>query len=514
MTKKSDDRKKDTMENIAVGLGNQEVVGRYGSANAEYIKGYTGVDNETAKQFQKSLKKISKGKVNPEYADQNIKQQAGYSAEVAKVSRDNAENIIAGKSTRTIRADDHPDFGVNDTVYDHVETVGGKVIHGSGSQMKFVSNPEALVDKIAKGHGGGKNVLSRYLDAKLDLPSDQASAVKKYCAKQAARLRKQAEKIRSMGDDELAARLEKQAVNYDKVNENIRDSGMTTTDAIFYREHPELATVIDITKVSHRAGIEGAKCGLVIGGAFALVTNTVAVYQDNKDLKEALCDTAMATAKAAALGYGTGFAGSTVKGAMQQAKSGTFRQLSKTSLPTLVVSICLELTSSIKRYASGEIDRVKFMEEIGEKGSGMLASGMMMTVGQIAIPIPVVGGILGGMVGYTLSSLFYQSSLEAFRGAKRAHEEYLRIKEQCEAARAEMDRYRRQLRQLFDTHMTEIHEAMGTCFTDMDIALTNGDMDAFALSANNLAGFLGKTLAFSSMEEFEIFMVSDEPLTL
>jgi len=90
----------------ATALANDEVVKRFGSASAEYFKGYRGVDNETGQQFAKGLADVAKFKVNPDYAQQNIKQQAGFSAEIATTSRDNAEAIINGSPIRTSRSDD------------------------------------------------------------------------------------------------------------------------------------------------------------------------------------------------------------------------------------------------------------------------------------------------------------------------------------------------------------------------------------------------------------------------
>jgi hypothetical protein len=510
------DRKKEqdkTRNTAATALASLETVERHGSANAEYIKGYTGMDRETGKVFAKGLKKISEHKVHPDYAEQNIKQQAGFSAEVAKTSRDNAENIINKSARRTARTDDV--IGVNHPVYDLVEMEGGQIIAGSGSQMKFVTHPDQLVDRIAKGQGDGKTDLSRYVDAKLDLPSEQIASVKAHCQQQSQSLLKQAERLEREGKPELAAQKRQQAKNYQKIEGNIRDSGLTTEEAIYYRKHPTIATVRDIASVSHRAGVEGAKFGAAIGGGIAVITNTLAVYQDDKEVKEALLDVARETGKSAAVGYGTAFVGSAAKGAMQQSRYGAVQALSKTALPTLAVSVCLEVGVSIKHLATGQIDGVRFMEEIGEKGAGMLASGMMATLGQIAIPIPVVGGVIGGMIGYTLSSMFYQESLNAFKAAKQAHADYLRIEAQCEEARVQMLAYQRELQILFDAHMADTRATLDGLFAQMDGAVeTPGRMDDFCAAANRLGEVLGKRLQFNSMSEFEAFMDSDEVLVL
>ena len=154
------------------------------------------------------------------------------------------------------------------------------------------------------------------------------------------------------------------------------------------------------------------------------------------------------------------------------------------------------------------------MEEIGEKGSGMLASGMMATLGQIAIPIPVVGSVIGGMVGYAMSSLFYRASLQAFQEAKEAERNYQIIKAQCEEARQRMLTYQAELQILFDAHMSDMKSQLSDCFTRIDNAIDSGDIDIFAQAANHLGTFFGKTLQFNTMHEFKDFMSSNKTLIL
>lgn len=82
-----------------------ETIQRYGAAVKEHVVAYTGIDNETGKHLKKGLKSISQSKINPQYANQNIQQQAGFSAEVKAAARENAERIIRGDKNRTNRTD-------------------------------------------------------------------------------------------------------------------------------------------------------------------------------------------------------------------------------------------------------------------------------------------------------------------------------------------------------------------------------------------------------------------------
>lgn len=133
------------LKNISIACASAELVSRYGSAGAEYLKGLRGIDYETGQKFDRSLIDISNYKTNPEYVDNNIKQQAGFSAEINSVSKKNAEAIIAGKPNRFSRSEDIAGYGKNHNVVDIIELIDGKEI--STSQMKFVSNPEGLLKK-------------------------------------------------------------------------------------------------------------------------------------------------------------------------------------------------------------------------------------------------------------------------------------------------------------------------------------------------------------------------------
>ncbi len=492
-------------------LSTSEAVSRFGSANAEFLKGYRGLDNETGQRLSKGLAGIAKHKVNtdPAEAAKNIKQQAGLSAEVATTSRDNAEAIISGSKVRTSRSDDLPQYGKNHNIVDRVQILDGKVIEGTQAQMKFVGDRDQLFERIAREEGK----FSRYRGVKLELPSEQFEGAESFCREKAQSLREQAAKVEQQGKPEAAAKLRREANNYDQLADNVRDSGLTTEDAIFYRNHPKIATIRDIAKTSHRSGMEGAKYGAIIGGAVSLLTNAFTLAQDRKKLGEAAQDIAIDTAKAGVLGYSTAFAGAAIKGTLQQSGSQAMRNLARTNAPALAVNICLSLGSSVNRYVTGEISEGQFLSEVGEKGAGMLSSSMMAALGQLAIPIPFVGAAVGGMIGYTLSSMFYQSALDAACGAELSREHLARVRVIEAAAR---ERINIEQAQLDDFVRREIPQLQ--LETQQLLAIVSGtnscDAEALAASINHYATLLGNKLQFQTMSEFDDFMSSDSPLVL
>ncbi|WP_232728652.1 hypothetical protein [Helicobacter pylori] len=60
-------------------------------------------------------------------------------------------------------------------------------------------------------------------------------------------------------------------------------------------------------------------------------------------------------------------------------------------------------TLTIGRYFSGKIDEAELLKQLGKANTSLLSGGAMAVVGQVLIPIPVVGALIGGFVGTTLS---------------------------------------------------------------------------------------------------------------
>ncbi|WP_417546651.1 hypothetical protein [Marinobacter sp.] len=560
--------RKDTAR-AATALSSSEVVFRFGSANAEYIKGYRGVDNETGRKLRDGLKSLSRQKTGEA-------QKAGNAAEIHATSRDNAENIINKSAARSARADDQSRrYGTNHPVVDRIKLSedGGATF----TQMKFEASPNKLINKIVAEDGP----YSRYLDplevcearaakhlesvkraeAKaavftergqhelaekwnsiaedlnervaanreigvseicLEVPSDQVNEIKRRCREKAQAFRDRAKELDAQatakGADtkaagvlrEKAKGLRETADRCDKLEERVVDSGLTTEEARAAATRPLRTTATEIAKTSHRAGVEGAKWGALIGAVISIVTNAFSIAQNEKAPSDAAQDIAEDTLFAAALGYSTAFAGSALKGVMQQSSSQTLRSLSATNAPALAVNVCISLGSSVKRYVTGEITEAQLLNEVGEKGTGMLSAGMMGAVGQVAIPIPFVGAAIGGMIGYTLSSFFYQSALEAAEGVAHSREELARIRTIEAAALERLMHERARIDAFIQREIPQLRQETDTLF----LSIQSNNIDNFAIAINRYATLLGHNLQFRSMDEFDAFMSSDKPLSL
>lgn len=487
-----------------------EVVGRYGSASKEHLVAYSGQDNEYGRTLKRGLKKTSESKVNPEYRDQNLKQQAGFAAEDKYTARQNAERIIKGDKNRVCRTDD---LGrVNDPLFDHVLLDGdGIEIPGTGEQMKFVgSDPKACLKKLES------EKFQKYLDADatITVPSDYYEGILAEANKEIASLENQLARAKQDNNQQLASSIEKRIQKIKKIKESVKDSGITNEEALFARQHPKLSTAKDIAKISHRAGLEQAKYGAAISGGISLIKNVVAVTKGEKSAKDAALDVALDSGKGAVTAYATAFAGSAIKAGMQNSKTSLVRTLSKSNAPAMMVTSTIDVGKSITRYFKGEISGTDCLLEIGEKGTSNIGAAMFTVVGQAAIPIPVVGALVGSMVGYALTSAFYGNLTSALKDAKLAHENRIRIEKECKEAISMIQQYRAEMNAYTQQYLTHYNNIFNDAFMQMDAAFLSNDINKFIGGANKITKALGGTEQFSNMKEFDTFMNSSENFNL
>ena len=505
-------KKNDGLRDAALGVGAQDVVDKFGSASAEYIKGYKGSVDEAGNIISKGLRHISESKVNPDFEYQNLKQQAGFSAERHFVSKENAENIIKGRDIRYSRSND---VGLgNDQRIDVLAVdIDGNPITVNGqplwsAQMKFCGKYETpqeikeSSEKLAKELAGDK--WAKYRGNKVLVPSEQYEHVKKYATEEAQKLHEKAAEFRQNGNFEKAELLEQNARKFEQVAEDVQNSGISSKEAMFLREHAKLATAKYVAETANRAGIEQAKTGAVISATISVSQNIISVIRGEKEIKEALKDTAIDTAKGAGTSYIIGAGGAAIKGVMQTSSNSIFQNLSKTNMPAMIATVSLQVGKSIVRYAKGEINEVELVEELGEKGTGMMAASWGAAIGTAIFP--GVGTVIGGMIGYMTSSTIYKSAIQVLQEERVSIERRNKIHALTEAALEAMNKQRRELSILIDNHYKNRQILFEQSFEMIEKSTESNHLELFTTALNNIALEMGKALQFKDFNEFDTFM--------
>ncbi|GAA7223497.1 hypothetical protein BD0078_04790 [Helicobacter pylori] len=515
---KKDRKKKQKYSNItdATILGStSEESALYASANREHLS------------VLDKLEEISKRKINPNYINQNINQQAGYSAEIKEQAHVNANNILAGKRERIVQYDDlsseqkaqvkklFPNYATpkkNHEIVDYVSVdEKGNVIPGTLTQSKFVgrNGAECFEKFLSKDY-------EKYLKngMKMEIPKDFFGDFQKATDAEIKKLESQIAKQKGLGDFQKAAILEKELQKCKTIKAHTRPASITKKEAIEARLNPNLSTAKDVTSISHQAGMNAAQTGALIGGGVSLVTNVYECIANGKDPIKAIKHTAIATLKGGALSYGSAFASSSLGGWMQSSANKVIQSLGKGSIPTIIVSVVATNATILGRYISGKIEGTELLKRLGKANATLISSGAMAVAGQALIPIPVVGALIGGLVGATLSETCLNALLKAREEAKLARQRRIEIEKECREFIKLLEIYQNQFKEVFERYFHETTKFFNQNFDELERVLYAGDAD-LAIGVNNkIQERLGQKPLFNNTQEFWELITSNKDIRM
>ncbi|EJB92235.1 hypothetical protein [Helicobacter pylori] len=491
---KKDREKKQEYSNItdATIMGSTaEESALYASANREH---FSALDR---------LEEISKRKINPKYINQNINQQAGYSAEIKEQAHVNVHNILAKKGERVWQYDDlssgqkaqvkklFPNYATpkkNHEIVDYISVdEKGNVIPGTAVQSKFVGR---------NGEECFKKLLSKDYEKYFENGALMKIARNHY------------------GDFQKAAHLEEKLQKCKTIKAHTRPASITKGEAIEARLNPNLSTAKDVTSISHQAGMNAMQTGMLIGGVVSLATNVYECVANGKDPMKAIKHTAIATLKGGALSYGSAFASSSLGGLTQSSANKVIQSLSKGSAPAMIVGACMANVTILGRYFSGKIDGKELLKQLGKANTTLVSSGAMAVAGQALIPIPVVGALIGGFVGGVMSETFFNAFLKAREEAKLACQRRIEIEKECRESIRQLEMYQNQFKEVFERYFHGTIKFFNESFDELERALCAGDAD-WALAVNNKTReWLGQKVLFDNSKESWELITSNKDIRM
>ncbi len=466
------------------------------------------------------LEEISKRKINPNYINQNINQQAGYSAEIKEQAHANANNILAGKRERVFQYDDlsstqqkdqikksfpnHATPSKNHEIVDYISVdEKGNVIPNTLTQSKFVgrNGAECFEKFLFKDY-------EKYLKngMKMEIPKDFFGDFQKEANIKIKSLESHIAKQKSFGNFQKAAKLEEKLQKCKTIKANTRSASITKEEAIYVRNHPTISTAKDMASHSHQAGMNAMPTGALIGGGVSLVTNVWECVVNGKDPKKALKHTALATLKGGALSYGSAFASSSLGGLMQSSTNKIIQILGKGSVPAMIVGACVTNVTILTRYLSGKIDETELCKQLGKANTTLISGGAMAVAGQALIPIPVVGALIGGFVGAVLSETCF--NILNSKKVELARQRRIEIEKECRESIRLLEMYRNQFKEVFEQYFHETTKFFNQSFDELERALYAGDADLVIGSNNKIQEGLGQKPLFGNKQECWDFITS------
>lgn len=492
------------LANAAANRALYDLVSRYGEASSLDLTAYDGRSG-LVEQSKRSLKSISESRLGKkaDEAIRNIKQQAGFSAEIIETTKINKQRIINGERVRNFRMDD---LGkTNDQLVDTIDAKQmddgtWKEIAGTGVQMKFIGkNGGETFDKLCNFKH------QKYFESgtPVKIPKDFYPEFKERADFKINGLKQEIKTLNAQkASPDLIASKKAQLKKYETIRKNTQISETTSKEALFARTNPELYTATSMLGTAHDAGIEGAKSGALVGGGMAIVGNLSAVLK-GKPIDEAIKDVAANSAKSAVRSYAVASGATLIDGGIQHYKSELPKLLKNAKAPTEIAGFVVDAASAFYNYYNGSISGVDCMKQLAT--SATLALANLTPVGQVVFIARTV---------YTLASISVSVIRDALKAPKIARERRLQIEQECREQIQAMKAFREEFERNTLTWVSEKTDAFKNALDAMDNALQLNDVDAFICGANQITHAMGCKTQFNNCKEFNCLMESDEPFIL
>lgn len=191
----------------------------------------------------------------------------------------------------------------------------------------------------------------------------------------------------------------------------------------------------------------------------------------------------------------------------------TVKAIGKRSPHVAIATALVDTQESFRAYLKGDISKEKLFEKISHTAVTTTSAFYYAGLGQAAIPIPVVGALVGAGVGYFVGNMLTQSGLIALGDSqivREAKERRQAVQTICNTLVPEIKKSRIQLEKYIDKYFSDRKKEFSQSFNILDNSLIEWDPDKFAAGLERINNQFGASLQFKTFDEFDEFMKSDE----
>ena len=211
------------------------------------------------------LEEISGGRINEEFRNANVRQQAGLAAEVIGTAKDNMLSLANDTGIKTFRADDRPYlYDKNDPYVDKVTFDSeGKLLERI--QVRFIGHDGESCLRKLNTPAMDKYLYSDEVD-KIEIPADFYDEIRsgKLIEKRLESLDRQIERVKELRKRGAAETIWEQMDRLKKINAMLKRSCVTMQDAIDARLNPReyIHTIIKDSRIDEAK--QPALCSVIL----------------------------------------------------------------------------------------------------------------------------------------------------------------------------------------------------------------------------------------------------------
>lgn len=316
-------------------------------------------------------------------------------------------------------------------------------------------------------------------------------------------------------DYEQTLRNLEEDLNY----KGIHSGGTTYAEALEATEKnkaDQIASKFEIKakfREAHQSGLEAGKIGAGLAGGLSGINGLLKLARGEAGTGEVIAQVAVDSAK----GYATSYITTAMsKGISHAAQEGFGKAaggaLTKASAHIALAAGVVQSGKSLISYLNGEIEDEQLLSEISQTAITGASAFYYGALGQLIIPVPVLGAFIGSTIGYFVGNMLHQSGLISLGEVgivKAARERRERVQAMCMTAIPLLRAHRLELDGLLAAHFAERSYLLTTAFDDLENSLTDLDANQFTASLERINNAFGAALPFKTFDEFDKFMLDD-----
>ena len=270
----------------------------------------------------------------------------------------------------------------------------------------------------------------------------------------------------------------------------------------------------DIGHIVHSVGVESAEFVAIFCGTIVLVQQIIALLKNEVDGKEALLNIGGNTFKQAVKKYILVGSSTLLKSTLEEAHHVGLRGASMTGLPETTIQVSIATSKILYQYCTGKIDAKTCVQKISVQGANTLSANLFSVIGQIVIPIPVAGAIIGVIAGYAMSAFMVKTLQKSFNEESISIERRKKLEKASVEYIQQMKIHREQFEGYINTYLAHKKEQFQFALIGMQEAIKLNDTQWVIDMGNRMLFDFDGKITFKNQDEFDILMEQEDALRI
>ena len=187
----------------------------------------------------------------------------------------------------------------------------------------------------------------------------------------------------------------------------------------------------------------------------------------------------------------------------------TLKSLASSNYVTQILNVSSLVKDSFIKLINGELTGTEFFEEIGEKGVSLISSSIGALAGELLIPIPIVGALVGSFITSTISSFIYKNCIHIYRSLNYHKEKLAEVSAFAHYALDCMQHQREHLHSMIENELNEWTTRIDLGFDQILSSILSDNATGIADGLNTILTLFNEQVKFKNYNEFDAFFMNE-----